>query len=165
MTALSRPARPWYRHPWPWLLMIPPAATVIFWAVILTTLVEAPSMVVDDYAKIGRAFQQSTEREDRAAALGVRADVTVADGAVSVTLAGSDPDALVLTLAHPTDDDRDQRILLSRTAGGEWHGPASTPLGRRHVQIEPSGGEWRLTATLQAGASGLQLMPRGAAAP
>jgi hypothetical protein len=25
----ATPARPWYRHLWPWLLMIPPAVAVI----------------------------------------------------------------------------------------------------------------------------------------
>jgi hypothetical protein len=41
-------ARPWYRQPWPWLLMIPPAAAVIGGFITLYLAVTRPDALVRD---------------------------------------------------------------------------------------------------------------------
>jgi hypothetical protein len=39
-------ARPWYRHVWPWLLMVPPAAAVIGGSVTLYLAVTRPDTLI-----------------------------------------------------------------------------------------------------------------------
>ena len=39
-------ARPWYRHVWPWLLIVPPAAAVIGGALTLYLAVTRPDTLV-----------------------------------------------------------------------------------------------------------------------
>ncbi|MDZ7828655.1 MAG: FixH family protein [Halofilum sp. (in: g-proteobacteria)] len=65
-------AQPWYRHPWVWALFVPPVAAIVFWTVIITVFAGPPSLVVDDYAKIGLSYQQERDRDAAAADLGVQ---------------------------------------------------------------------------------------------
>ncbi len=64
-TAVPMPdARPWYRHAWPWLLAIAPAAALIggfvtLWLAVTTS----DSLVVDDYYREGRAINQQLARD------------------------------------------------------------------------------------------------------
>jgi len=39
-------ARPWYRHVWPWLLIVPPAAAVIGGFVVLYLAITRPDALV-----------------------------------------------------------------------------------------------------------------------
>ena len=51
--------RPWYREPWPWILMAPPAAAVIAGAATVWIAVgSADGLVADDYYKRGLAINQ-----------------------------------------------------------------------------------------------------------
>jgi hypothetical protein len=44
---MSEPiARPWYRHVWPWLLIVPPAAAVIGGSITLYLAVTRPDTLV-----------------------------------------------------------------------------------------------------------------------
>ncbi len=103
----SAEARPWYRYGWVWLLMVPPAATVVFWAIVLGTAARPPSLVVDDYARIGTTYQQQRDRDLAAAGLGLTARFhAVRDtGALSLVLIGlqAPPERLELLLAHPAE--------------------------------------------------------------
>jgi hypothetical protein len=40
--------RPWYREPWPWLLMLPPALSVVGGLVMLYLALSAPPEIVHD---------------------------------------------------------------------------------------------------------------------
>ena len=156
--------RPWYRYGWVWFLMVPPAATVIFWAVVLTTTAAAPSLVVDDYARIGLAYQQQHERAASAARLGIEArlHVTRGEGGITVSLSGANPhpERLEVRLTHPTESRRDIRALVERSATGIYRGRVDGAVsGRRYVQIEPVGGAWRLSGEMLAHRSELALAP------
>ena len=75
---MSEPAgKPWYRHAWPWLLAIPPAAAVIGGSITLYLAVSRPdtlvrkdcikdgvTMVCGDEAR--RVLEGAGVREDRA---------------------------------------------------------------------------------------------------
>ena len=39
-------ARPWYRHAWPWLLIVPPAAAVIGGGITLYLAVTRPDVLI-----------------------------------------------------------------------------------------------------------------------
>ncbi len=158
--------RPWYRHFWVWFLMVPPAATVIFWAVILATTAGPPALVVDDYAKVGLIYEQQQARDAAAARLGLSGRIHVAReaGTATVVLTGlaDAPDRLRLTLAHPTDASRDRRALLRREGTGVYRGELGSPASsRRYVEIRPVDGAWRLGGELAAGATELGLRPPG----
>lgn len=160
--------RPWYRYPWPWLLMIPPAASIVFWVSVVTTMAGPPSLVVDDYAKIGLVYAEERSRDRRAAELGVVARLHWVRDTGSVTLAVTElddpPERMALLLAHPTRQRSDLRTVVRRDSAGVYRGrlpsDAPTPRGRRYVQLAPVGtdaGDWRLTGELAADQSELTL--------
>lgn len=125
MTTLKLTPQPWYREPWPWLLMSGPAVVVV--AGVITTVIAfrtADGLVADDYYKQGLTINQTLKREQRAAALGVRAGLlyTPEQARVRVTLEGVAPPALTLRLAHPTRAGRDQVVALQLVQPGAYEG-------------------------------------------
>ena len=64
---------PWYREPWPWIIMAGPAVVVV--AGVVTAWIAfsgADGLVADDYYKQGLAINKVLAREQRAAFLGER---------------------------------------------------------------------------------------------
>jgi len=83
-------ARPWYRHRWPWLLAIAPAAALLGGIVTLWLAVTtSDSLVVDDYYREGRAINQQLARDRLAAALGLRAELRFEPGGANAGDAGA----------------------------------------------------------------------------
>jgi len=61
---------PWYREPWPWLLMAGPAVVVVAGFVTLWLAFNSDDgLVADDYDKRGQAIHQTLSRDRAAAAL------------------------------------------------------------------------------------------------
>lgn len=165
MTVEATSERPWYRHAWPWLLMLPPVSAMVFWSVILTTMAGPPDLVVDDYAKIGLSYTENRSRETAAAQLGVAARLRTdrESGHVSLLLTrpGNGPEHLRLTLTHPLETGRDRIVSLRRNAAGIYHGDIGERLdGRRRVLLEPADRTWRLVGDLPAAMETLQLSAR-----
>jgi len=143
---------PWYREPWPWILMAGPVAAVVAGVITLWIAVtHQDALVADDYYKRGLAINQTLEKERQAAALGLAGQLQVgADGLrVRVVLDGqAEAPRLVLRLAHATVADLDQKITLERSAGGWYEGMLAAPLnGRWKVLLEDAQGAWRLTGS------------------
>jgi len=96
--------KPWYREPWPWLLMAGPAIVVV--AGIVTAWIAVKNedgLVADDYYKQGLAINQVIRRETAGAALDMRARVLFGENRVRVFLTGAAlPQELVLRLVHRT---------------------------------------------------------------
>lgn len=173
MTAYSMRApadRPWYRHRWPWLLMLGPAIVVV--AGVVTTylaVVSYDGLVADDYYKRGLAINRMLEREQRAQAMGLAAVVDVgADGRAAVALVAASrdlaatPASLRLHLVHPTRGGLDRQAELLRGPDGTYTGRFdSVPPGRWRVSVE--GGDWRLPAVEVDGE--LRAVRLGAAEP
>jgi hypothetical protein len=158
------PAQPWYRHFWVWVLFVPPVAAMVFWTVIITVFAGPPSLVVDDYAKIGLAYQQERDRDAAAAELGVSARLHLLreSGGVTVVLRGPGrtPERLRFRLTHPAEATRDLGIRLDRTASGIYRGDLDGPAGGRwRVELTPPDGRWRLAGEIFAGESDLELHP------
>ena len=157
---------PWYRHPWPWLLMLPPASTVVFWAVILITTSEPPALVVDDYARIGLTYAENRERDATARRLGVQARLELdrrgSRALLVLEAPGTPPEQLRLDLIHPTRASRDLRVSLIHQGGGRYAAPLEARADSRwRVQLEPPGSVWRLAGQLPAGVDRLELTPPG----
>jgi hypothetical protein len=144
------PVRPWYRDPWPWLLMIPPAAAVAAGIVMgVLALRSEDGLVVDDYYKRGLAINQVLDREARAVQLGLQATLSFSPQGdrvrVVLSAGGSDASRPTLRLVHPTRTGRDQTVVLASGAGGVFEG-ALMPVspGTWRLVLEDSGGLWRL---------------------
>jgi hypothetical protein len=138
--------RPWYREPWPWILMSGPAAAIVAGAATFWIAASgADGLVADDYYKRGLAINQVLALEENARRLGVHARAVVRDGHLRVALSGAAPEALFAQLAHATRAGFDQRLRLARTAPGVYEAELP-PLaaGRWRVVIEDPRREWRV---------------------
>jgi len=160
-------ARPWWGE-WGLLLVVAlPVSAVVACAITLGLALRFPDAVVaDDYYRQGLAINRSIARDQRAAELGLAAQVQVEQdperlsirlsqggasasaGRVQVAVdavpsADGSPATLQVHLANAVHVDRDQRRVLARGADGAWSVPVSGVLGQRwDVVIE--GANWRL---------------------
>jgi hypothetical protein len=156
-------ARPWYREPWPWLLVAPPAASVVLGAVMWTLAARThDGLVADDYYKQGLAINQVLDREARARALAIRAVLIFNPERTRVRLQlagdGPLPGGVTLRLAHPTRAGEDQTVRLVPVAGGLFEGALRPPAaGRWHVLLEDGAATWRSAAAWRTEASSVAL--------
>ena len=149
----TAPPRPWYREPWPWILISLPATAVV--AGIATVWIAATSadgLVVGDYYKAGLAINQTLARDDAARTLALTATLAQADGALSLQLDGrlqAYPERLALALAHPTRQGMDLSLDLRHAGGGLYR--AALPAlaaGKWHAQLTDPASAWRLAGVL-----------------
>ncbi len=145
----QRDSKPWYRHPWPWLLMLGPAVVLV--AGFITMWISfsgADALVVDDYYKQGKAINQDLRRDHAAAALGLAATMRydAADGVLQGQVRGLGASVPVtILLVHPTVPAKDIRRTVRTDASGQFSLPLPL-LERAHwqVQLEDAGRQWRL---------------------
>jgi hypothetical protein len=156
----SAPRTPWYREPWPWILMAGPVAAVLGGIVTAWLAVtHQDGLVTDDYYKRGLAINRTLERERAASALGVKASAVFspAGDAVRVYVNGLPPGttSLSLKLAHATVAGHDRLLVLERNPGGWFEGrfPA-VETGKWKVLLEDSAGRWRVTGLWLSTAEG-----------
>jgi hypothetical protein len=138
--------KPWYREPWPWILMSGPAAVLVAGAAtIWIAFASADGLVAGDYYKRGLAINQDLRREKKAVERSIGAEVSVESGKVRVRLTGDAPAALFGQLVHATRAGHDQRLRLAQVAPGLYESelPALPP-GRWRIVLEDPRHEWRL---------------------
>jgi hypothetical protein len=146
------PARRWYREPWPWIIMIAPAVSVLAGVMMLWLAITSyDGLVSDDYYKQGLAINQVLRRDERAAELGYHAHASLSEDSsrVRVLLLGAQssslPATLTLRLAHPTRAGGDQTAVLRAGSPGRYEARLIPPeTGRWRVSIEDVSGTWRL---------------------
>jgi len=141
--------KPWYREPWPWLLMSGPFVVVV--ASFITAWIAWKSndgLVADDYYKQGLAAGQTVARSQQAQILGLQAGVVFSADTLQVRLSSQTgavlPERLNVTLSHPTRAGLDQEIHLTREGllySGAIRPPAS---GHWLILIEDEAKAWRL---------------------
>lgn len=158
MSAERARAQPWYREPWPWILMAGPAIVVVAGLVTAWLAVKSnDGLVFDDYYKQGLAINRTLERSDAAARLGLEARLYFADDRVRVLLeTTSVRGALTLRFAHPTRAGMDRSLHLAMVEPGVYEGRLE-PLqpGRWHVVLETNA--WRLAGNWMPAAGALTL--------
>lgn len=150
MTA-RQAVNPWYREPWPWLLMAGPAAVIVAGAITAwLAFSTSDGLVADDYYRQGLAINQTLARFETARRLGVVAHVQVAADLtrIRVTLEDgpSPPQLLDMHFVHATRAGNDVRLRLART--GERHYEAAfRPLvdGHWRVRMDDPGRGWSVT--------------------
>jgi uncharacterized protein len=144
--------RPWYRQRWPWLVMLPPFASVVAGFTLLFHALNSPNpLVVDDYASIVRHTEKRFERDREAARLGLAGRVSItAEAAGTEIVLGlepvpGDPGPLRLRFVHPTLESLDRETALLPEGAGRWSGQLPEQLqGRYYLQLEPAARSWRL---------------------
>ncbi|MBV8032845.1 MAG: FixH family protein [Betaproteobacteria bacterium] len=143
-------AKPWYREPWPWIVMSGPALVLVAGAATMwIAFASADGLVAEDYYKQGLAINKVLAREQAAKARGIAADVRIAPGRISVTVANDAPEAIFISFSHATRSGQDFRLRLARTASGEYSGELpSLSAGRWRLVVEDPRAAWRISKEL-----------------
>ena len=142
---------PWYREPWPWIIMSGPATVIVAGAI--TTWIAfatADGLVADDYYKRGLGVNAVLKRDQAALQRGISAQVESVGaggkgGQVRVRLRGIESPVLFLSLVHATRAGNDVRLRLQRAPDGSY-AAALPPLAAGHWRaiVDDPGGEWRV---------------------
>lgn len=157
-------AKPWYREPWPWLLMSGPCIVVIagFWTLWLAVKSD-DGLVADDYYKRGLAINQTLSRAARAQQLMLAGRAEVGADSVRLTLTGAGmlPETLRLRLVHPTRAVDDQVFEVHAVSPGIYAGKlAAAAVGRRVVMVEDMAKTWRLAGEAAVNEKFIVLTPQ-----
>ena len=150
----ANPPAPWYRHRWPWFLMIGPVLVLVGGAVMMWLAMSRPdAMVVGDYYKQGKAINQELRRDRVASSLGLRFEAAydAATGRVTGSLRSHGEPVRApfhIRLAHPTQPERD-RVLEALPDGQGRFVAAAPALEQTHWQVVVEGGtrDWRLAGS------------------
>lgn len=151
----EQPRKPWYREPWPWLIMAGPAAVVV--AGVATAVIAfrgADGLVADDYYKQGLGINREIARDQAALGMGLAGEVNLASGVARVRLRSTAtlPDRLTLRLAHPSRAAEDRLVYPARKAEGLWEAPLPPlPAGRWLAIVETA--QWRVSARIDTRAA------------
>jgi hypothetical protein len=145
--------RPWWKEPMVWLVAGLPLIAVVASFTSYFIAADKPDPLVNEgYYKEGMAPIKDTTRENRAAALAIAGELTLAQGVAHLKLSGhldAMPPSLELLLLHPTLAAQDLRIVLNGDGRGEYSGVMfGGSQGKRHWILEPSDHAWRLAGEL-----------------
>ncbi|WP_307188811.1 MULTISPECIES: FixH family protein [unclassified Massilia] len=147
---------PWYRHRWPWLLMLGPFI-VIMGGLYLGYLAfsQPDALVVGDYYKKGKAINQDLRRDQAATALGAAVGLRydAARGVLTGKLelpAGRQERSVQIHLAHATQPGKDVVLTVAPDADGVFGTPlALLERSRWQVLVEGEKRDWRLEGVWQ----------------
>lgn len=152
------PKKPWYKEPWPWILMAGPLVVIIAGlATAWLAVRSSDGLVSEDYYKQGLVAGETLARNDHAAALGISAGISMTRETMRIRLAAQDgfemPPSLLVLLSHPTRAGLDQKLVLQRGVDG-YQGEMLLPSsGHWIVVVEDDAKTWRLTGSLMLPAS------------
>jgi hypothetical protein len=166
---VPRMTKPWYREPWPWLLMLGPFVVVV--AGIVTTWLAVSSsdgLVAEDYYKQALSVDKTLASSALADALGLSVALRATEREFVLKLAARDenfvpPPTLRVTLSHPTRAGLDQSEVFTLT-GAAYIGKLRLPRsGHWLVLIEDEPKTWRLMGNVVLPASGETVIAGNAA--
>jgi len=156
-----RHATPWYRSKWPWLLMLAPAFALFGGiAMLVVAFASNDGLVAEDYYKQGLTINQQLQRERRASALDLSAQLQFSPGRALLQLSVPGPTVLRVRFVHPTRAANDHEVPANRT--GPFVYEAALPVlepGKWLVQIEDLDRTWRMTGEWN-GESRLRVLAR-----
>lgn len=168
-STVMQPVTPWYREPWPWILMTGPAIVVIAGFFTLYLAVSRPDpVVVDNYYKEGLAINRVLERDAAAAKAGYRAQAMMSTDHSRVRMQligqGDLPQKLKMKFVHPTKAGMDQEVLLQQTQPGWYEGKVSLAAAQRwDVDLDDLAQKWHLDGQWYSSEPTFKLEPRVAA--
>ena len=151
--------RPWYGHPWVWLLIAIPGVSVILGITMIVLATGSPNdLVRDDYYKAGLAINQDLSEEQRAEELGIHATLENrgpghlllrVEAPGGVELVESDAE-LVVEVQHPTLAERDLQLRAGSVATGRWALTLPRFEGVRTLQVRHPGAGWAIRRDVRA---------------
>lgn len=166
--------KPWYRHLWPWLLMIPPGAAVAGGMTLLYLSMSDPyTLAVVQYDQIeditAQRFAQDQAAWEQGLTAGLELSATNRDLVhlrlhLEMPAGNAAPDQLVIRFTHATRDafDRTAELIFD---GERYLGEAALmPAARYQVEVLALDGSWRLAGVLNGLANPLRLEPQRAGA-
>ena len=143
---------PWYRHRWPWLIMLGPFLVVLAGSyTIWLAYTREDALVVGDYYRQGKAINRDLTRDRAAARLGLQFALRydAASGRLLGRIVGADgavQGPMTLKLVHSTRPEKD--IVLPLQADADGNVSASLPLldmARWQVMLEDEARTWRVS--------------------
>lgn len=143
--------KPWYKHRWPWFLMLGPFLVVVAGSfTIWIAMTQQDALVVDDYYKQGKAINQDLRRDRVAADFGVHfvarydTPARMLRGSVSNT-ARQTIGKINIRLIHSTLPEKDVTLTAAPDAAGNF--AVALPMldmARWQVLVENEERDWRL---------------------
>lgn len=174
----STPQGSWYRQGWAWFLLTPLIVIILVMAGFITAAVKwSDDVVIDNYYREGRMYNERLEQDQRAAAWKMQADLSfdLETGEAFLTLQGDDvPPSLVLLVQHPTEADLDQVLTFASTGQGHYRADIEKSLHfKRYLQLfagqsamDRVDATWRLKSEIDFEVSAQSVMvPRDVAQP
>jgi len=151
MPASTKPP-PWYREPWPWLLMAGPAIVIIAGIATMALAIRSDDgLVAEDYYKRGLAINQVLAREQQARVWNIAAQVDFAGDRLRIAMSADSalPPTLRLRIVHPTRAGEDRDLLVVSLGGNLYAGelPSLSHEARRLILEDPAG-TWRIAGNL-----------------
>jgi hypothetical protein len=143
---------PWYRHRWPWLIMLGPFLVVLAGGYTMWLAYSSQdALVVGDYYRQGKAINRDLSRDRTAVGLGLQ--LALRYDAASGRLLGKVSGAghavqgpMTLKLVHSTRPEKD--IVLPLIADADGNISASLPMldmARWQVVLEDQSRNWRVS--------------------
>lgn len=150
-TFREQPPAPWYKHRWPWLIMLGPFLVVLAGSFTMwLAYSRQDALVVGDYYRQGKAINRDLTRDRAAVGLGLRSALRY-DAAAGRLLGnvsgagGAVQGPMTLKLVHSTRPEKD--IVLPLVADAEGNFSASLPMldmARWQVVLEDQERNWRV---------------------
>ena len=146
--------RPWYREPWPWIILgILSIGWVSGLSILTIGLSNPPQIVSGDYQQLGRALVDTHERTQRARDLGLSGGLRLEGGIVVLDLSADDlaglPDTLLVQFLHPASSEGDTTATVRRQSDGSYRGELATdPHARANVRVLDLEQSWWLAGRL-----------------
>lgn len=143
---------PWYKHRWPWLIMLGPFLVVLAGGYTMwLAYTSQDALVVGDYYKQGKAINRDLTRDRAAAGLGLQCALRydAASGRLLGTISGARNPVqgpMTLKLIHSTRPEKD--IVLPLVADAAGNVSASLPMldmARWQVVLEDQERTWRVS--------------------
>jgi len=142
---------PWYRHRWPWLIMLGPFLVVLAGSYTMWLAYSGQdALVVGDYYRQGKGINRDLTRDRTAAGMGLQFALRydAASGRLLGRIAGAGnavQGPMTLKLIHSTRPEKD--IALPLLADAQGNVSASLPMldmARWQVVLEDQGRTWRV---------------------
>lgn len=151
----EEPIRPWYKEPWPWVLITIIVLPIIIMVIRLNIYSDYKvEMVVDDYYKKGKAINQEFDRERLAKDYGIAIFAQFKPDRLLLDInknqkAPKELASVIVSFYHPTQVVKD--INLMATMRGDGLYTANLPenmKGKWQVTIEPYNKTWKVQKTI-----------------
>lgn len=150
---VAKAARPWYREPFVWLIVLFPSASVVAGFLMLFLAVKTDDgLVAEDYYKRGLEINQVLDRERKASEREMTAtfDIRPEAGRISIDVDGNmgytPPPAVEVRFLHATRAGLDLAMHLPRDPAGHYSG-ALPDLAPGYYHVHVNGEDWRLRSS------------------